>query len=160
MTVDNRILNSADVAVFLAPSSSQLTVLKLVSDGLDPKPLVLFNPKWAFEEEASFGELSSFVGSFDVIYAFLGLEVRGILSKRNGVVFKYVKDGVVSSERWNVLVEEEGNELKLVSRFKTRPSITEVENVLYNLMAVNSPITKSARFFKGLVSSVTGRKTS
>lgn len=160
MTVDNRILNSADVGVFLAPGSSQLTVMKLVGDSLDPRPLVLFNPRWAFEEEASFGDLSSFIGSFDVIYAFLGLEVRGILSRRKGVVFKYVKDGVVSSERWNVLVEEEGNEMKVVSRFKSRPSITEVENVLYNLMAINSPITKTAKFLKSLASNVTGRKTS
>ncbi|CAO2835976.1 unnamed protein product [Amaranthus hypochondriacus] len=162
MTVDNRILNSADVAVFLAPNSSQLTVMKSVSDSLYPTPLVLFNPKWAFDEEGSFGYLSGVAGSFDVIYAFLGLEVRGILSKRKGVVFKYVRDGVVSGEQWNVLVEEEGNanEFKVVSRFKTRPSITEVENVLYNLMAVNSPITKSAKFLKDLVSNVTGRKES
>ncbi|KMS98527.1 hypothetical protein BVRB_4g092180 [Beta vulgaris subsp. vulgaris] len=163
MTVDNRILNSADVAVFLAPNSSQLTVMKLVSDSLYSTPLVLFNPKWAFEEEGNFGDLSSFVGSFDVIYAFLGLEVRGILSKRNGVVFKYVRDGIVSGEKWNVLVEEEegeANQFKVISRFKTRPSIIEVENVLYNLMAVNSPLTKSAKFLKDLVSNVTGKKAS
>jgi hypothetical protein len=86
------------------------------------------------------------------------LEVRGILSKRKGVIFKCVRDGVVSGEKWTVLVEEEGGELKVVSRFKARPSIGEVENVLYNLMAINSPITKSARFFKDLVSNVTGRK--
>ncbi|XP_021758791.1 uncharacterized protein LOC110723730 [Chenopodium quinoa] len=162
MTVNNRILNSADVAVFLAPNSSQLAVMKLVSDSLYPSPLVLFNPKWAFEEEESFGDLSAFVASFDVLYAFLGLEVRGLLSKRKGVVFKCVRDGVVSGEKWNVLVEEEGDasQLKVVSRFKSRPSITEVEYVLYNLMAVNSPITKTAKYLKDLVSNVTGKKTS
>lgn len=162
MTVDNRILNSADVAVFLAPKSSQLTVMKLVSDSLYPSPLVLFNPTWAFEEEGNFGDLSGFVGSFDVLYAFLGLEVKGLLSKKKGVVFKCVRDGVVSGERWNVLMEEEGdaNQLRVVSRFKSRPTITEVENVLYNLMAVNSPITKTAKFVKDLVSNVTGRKAS
>ncbi|KAK9689077.1 hypothetical protein RND81_09G033800 [Saponaria officinalis] len=162
MTVDNRILNSADVAVFLAPNSSQLTAMKLVSENLFPRPLVLFNPKWAFEEEDGFGESRKFVGSFDVVYAFLGLEVRGLLSKRKGVVFKFVRDGVVSGEKWNVLVEDEeqGNRLKVVSRFETRPSITEVENVLYNLMAVNSPITKSAKFLRDLVSNVTGKKPS
>ncbi|XP_021863371.1 uncharacterized protein [Spinacia oleracea] len=161
MSVDNRVLNSADVAVFLAPNSSQLAVMKLVSDSLYPTPLVLFNPKWTFEEEDSFGDLSGFIGSFDVLYAFLGLEVRGLLSKRKGVVFKYVRDGVVSGQKWEVFVEEEGegNQLKVVSRFKSRPSISEVENVLYNLMAVTSPITKSAKFLKDLVSKVTGRKS-
>lgn len=155
---DTRILSSADVAVFLVPEASQLAVIKAVTDSSYPKPVVIFNPKWAFEEESNFGELGGFVGSFEVIYSFMGLEVRGLLSKRKGVIFKCVRDGVVSGERWTVLVEEETGELKVVSRFKTRPSITEVENVLYNLMAINSPITKSAKFLKDLVSNVTGKK--
>lgn len=153
----NRILNSCDVAVFLAPEAPQLEVMKAVTESLYPKPAVIFNPKWAFEDESGFGGLSGFVGSFEVIYAFMGLEVRGILSKRKGVVFKCKRDGVLSGERWSVLVEEEG-EMQLVSTFKARPAIGEVENVLYNLMAINSPITKSAKFLKGLVSNVTGKK--
>lgn len=154
---DPRILTSADVAIFLVPERSQLSLMKTVSDALYPKPVVMFNPKWAFEEESNFGDLSGFVASFEVVYSFMGLEVRGVLSKRKGVVFKCVRDGVVSGERWNVLVEEEG-ELKVVSSFKARPTIGEVENVLYNLMAINSPITKSAKFIRGLVSNVTGKK--
>ncbi|KAK7335392.1 hypothetical protein VNO80_27202 [Phaseolus coccineus] len=154
---DPRILNSADVAIFLAPDSSQLALIKRVSEAFYTKPVVLFNPKWAFDEESNFGDLSGFVGSFEVVYSFMGLEVRGILSKRKGVVFKCVRDGVVSGERWNVFVEE-GEVLKVISSFKARPNIAEVENVLYNLMAINSPITKSAKFIKGLVSNVTGRK--
>ncbi|KAL0302076.1 UNVERIFIED_CONTAM: hypothetical protein Sradi_6484400 [Sesamum radiatum] len=154
---DIRTVNSADVAVFLAPEASQLEVVKTVTDSFYPRPVVIFNPKWGFEEEVDFGELSGFVGSFDVVYSFMGLEVRGILSKRKGVIFKCVKDGVLSGERWYVLVEEEG-ELRVVSRFKARPSISEVENVLYNLMAINSPVTKSAKFLKDLVSNVTGKK--
>ncbi|KAL0311061.1 UNVERIFIED_CONTAM: hypothetical protein Sangu_2400800 [Sesamum angustifolium] len=154
---DIRTVNSADVVVFLAPEASQLEVVKTVTDSFYPRPVVIFNPKWGFEEEVDFSELSGFVGSFDVVYSFTGLEVRGILSKRKGVIFKCVKDGVLSGETWYVLVEEEG-ELRVVSRFKARPSIAEVENVLYNLMAINSPVTKSAKFLKDLVSNVTGKK--
>ncbi|KAK0599696.1 hypothetical protein LWI29_007757 [Acer saccharum] len=146
-----------DVVIFLAPEKSQLTVIKRVTEYLYPKPVVIFNPRWGFEEEENFGDLSGFLGSFEVIYSFMGLEVKGILSKRKGVIFKCVRDGVLSGERWNVLVEEEGD-LKVVSRFKARPSIGEVEIVLYNLMAINSPITKSAKFLKDLVSNVTGKK--
>ncbi|XP_071907499.1 uncharacterized protein [Coffea arabica] len=153
---ETRTLSSTDVAVFLAPDASQLAVLKTITDDLYPKPVVLFNPGWAFEEESDFGELSSFVGSFEVVYSFMGLEVRGILSKRKGVIFKRVRDGVLSGERWNVFVEENG-EMKVVSSFKARPSITEVETVLYNLMAINSPITKSAKFLKNLMSHATGK---
>ncbi|XP_031404299.1 uncharacterized protein LOC116213477 [Punica granatum] len=155
---DPRMLGSGDVAVFLAPESSQIVVIKTITEALYPKPVVLFNPRWVFEEEESFGEMGGFVGSFEVIYSFMGLEVKGILSKRKGVVFKCVRDGVLSGERWAVLVEEEGGELKVISRFKSRPSIGEVESVLYNLMAINSPITKSAKLLRDLVSNVTGKK--
>ncbi|XP_004294338.1 PREDICTED: uncharacterized protein LOC101295203 [Fragaria vesca subsp. vesca] len=155
---NTRISNTADVAVFLAPEPSQVAVMKTVAELLYPRPVVMFNPKWGFEEEAEFGELSGFVGSFEVIFSFMGLEVKGLLSKRNGVVFKCVRNGVVSGEKWAVLVEEEQGELKLVSAFKTRPSISEVEYVLYNLMAMNSTVTKSVKFFRDLVSNVTGKK--
>ncbi|XP_004487614.1 uncharacterized protein [Cicer arietinum] len=152
-----KVLNSADVAIFLVPESTQLKMVKMVSDAFYPKPVVMLNPKWAFEEEDNFGDLSGFVSSFEVVYSFMGLEVRGILSKRKGVIFKCVRDGVVSGEKWNVLVEEEG-EMKVISSFKVRPTIGQVENVLYNLMAINSPLTKSAKFIKELVSNVTGKK--
>lgn len=154
---DVRALNSADVAVFLAPEASQLAVMKTVAESLYPRPVVIFNPKWSFEEEADFGEMSGFLGSFEVVYSFMGLEVKGIFSKRKGVILKCVRDGVLSGEKWNVLVEED-DDFRVVSSFKSRPSITQVENVLYNLMAINSPVTKSAKFLKDLVSNVTGKK--
>ncbi|KAK9209541.1 hypothetical protein WN944_001908 [Citrus x changshan-huyou] len=154
---DNRIVSSAEVAILLAPEKSQLGVIKTVADSLYPKPVVIFNPRWAFEDEENFGDMSGFVGSFEVIYSFLGLEVQGVLSKRTGMIFKCVRNGILSGEKWNVFVEEEGK-MKVVSRFTARPSIGEVETVLYNLMAINSPITKSAKFLRDLVSNVTGKK--
>ncbi|KAH9651307.1 DUF1995 domain-containing protein [Citrus sinensis] len=154
---DNRIVSSAEVAILLAPEKSQLGVIKTVADSLYPKPVVIFNPRWAFEDEENFGDMSGFVGSFEVIYSFLGLEVQGVLSKRTGMIFKCVRNGILSGEKWNVFVEEEGK-MKVVSRFTARPSIGEVETVLYNLMAINSPITKSAKFLRDLVSNVTGTK--
>lgn len=152
---DSGILRYADVVIFFAPERSQLEAMKMVSDSFYPKPVLVFNPKWGFEEESGFGELGGFVGSFEVVYAFMGLEVRGILSKRKGVVFRCVSS---SNEGWVVLVEEEKGELKVVSRFKKRPSVGEVENVLYNVMAVNSPVTKSVKFIRDLVSTVSGEK--
>ncbi|KAG2246851.1 hypothetical protein Bca52824_086479 [Brassica carinata] len=81
----NKALKSADVAVFMAPERSQLEDVRVSTEGFATKPVVMINPRWLFEEEKSFGD--DFVGSFDVIYAFTGLEVRGILSKRKGVIF-------------------------------------------------------------------------
>ncbi|KAJ6797590.1 Uncharacterized protein M6B38_217995 [Iris pallida] len=160
-------LSSADLAVFLAPEASMLEEFRRVTTTLlYPKPVVLFNPKWGFEEEKGFGDgLGSFVGSFDVVYSFMGLEVRGLIRRRKGVVFKCARDGVAAGgEGWLVMVEEEEEEgrtkgeLKVVSRFKRRPTIGEVESVLYNLMAASSPVTKSVKFIRDLASSVVGNK--
>lgn len=43
------------VAMFLAAESSQLAVIKTVTRILYPKPVILSNPRWAFEEEQRFG---------------------------------------------------------------------------------------------------------
>lgn len=153
LSANNRNLGSNDIAVFVAPETTQLSVIKAVSDSFYPRPVAIFNPRWGFDEEATFGQLRGFVASFEVVYSFTGLEVRGILSRRKGVIFR---PGLSSGEEWSVWVEE--GDLKLVSRFKARPSLTEVENVLYNLMAINSPVTKSVKFLRDMVSNVTGKK--
>ncbi|KAJ4832447.1 hypothetical protein Tsubulata_017110 [Turnera subulata] len=156
---EDKILGSADVAVFFAPQSSQLPTVRAVCKSLYILPVVMFNPTWAFEDETDFGELNGFVNSFGVIYSYMGLEVQELLRKRKGMVFKCASDGIVSGEKWAILVEEEDGQPKVVSRFKTRPSTDDIQTVLYNAMAVNSPITKSVKFFKDLVSNLTGQKS-
>lgn len=151
--------SSADVGVLIAPEAAMIERVRSLSDCLYPKPVVLFNPNWGFEEENGFDPaMAAFAGSFEVVYSFVGLEAKGLLSKRNAVVFRCVKDGIISGEAWAVLVEDETKkgELKVVTRFRKRPSMAEVENVLYNLMAANSPVTKSVKFLRDLVSNVTG----
>ncbi|KAJ3695980.1 hypothetical protein LUZ60_001357 [Juncus effusus] len=159
-SVSADLLSSCNLAVLLSPDESQLEKIRTVTDALDPIPVILFNPKWAFEDEKDFDKgLANFLASFQVVYSFTGLEVKGILSRKRGVILKSVKDGVFNEEGWLVMVEEGQNgEMKLVTKFTQRPSIVEVETVLYNLMAVNSPVTKSVKFFKDLVSNVTRKK--
>uniref|UniRef100_A0A0D9WIA4 DUF1995 domain-containing protein n=1 Tax=Leersia perrieri TaxID=77586 RepID=A0A0D9WIA4_9ORYZ len=143
--------SGCDAAVFLSPGKSQVGKIQDAAAAIDPKPVVLFNPGWSFDEEEDFaaGE-RGFVGSFNVVYSFTGLEVRGLLSKKRGVLLRF------GGESWVLMVEEAADRFKVVSRLKRRPTIGEVETVLYNLMAVNSPVTKSARFLRGIVSNVTG----
>ncbi|PKA57409.1 hypothetical protein AXF42_Ash013597 [Apostasia shenzhenica] len=162
-SASDQLLRSADLAAFLAPEASMLEEIRMLSSRLIPKPVVLFNPNWGFEEEKRFGsDLGRFVGSFDVVYSFMGLEVRGMLSRRRGVVFRWARDGVMSGEGWVVMVEAEEGKKKgkmvVVSRFKRRPAIGEVENVLYNLMAANSPVTKSVKLLRDWASNITGKK--
>lgn len=159
-------LGACDAAVFLAPGRAQVDKLRSAVNALDPKPAVLFNPGWSFEveEEGGFGGVAKgFVGSFNVVYSFMGLEVKGLLSRKKGVLLRCVEGGRFGGDSWVLMVEEEGQEgpapeFKVVSRLKRRPTIGEVENMMYNLMAANSPVTKSARFLRELVSNVTGRK--
>nr|CAB3461055.1 unnamed protein product [Digitaria exilis] len=151
-------LSACDAAVFLAPEPGQVEKMKAAATAVEPKPVVLFNPAWSFDEEEgeAFGATArGFVGSFDV--------VRGLLSKKTGVLLRCVDGGRSGGESWVLMVENdggapEGQEFKVVSRFKKRPTIGEVETVLYNLMAANSPVTKSARFLREIVSNVTGGK--
>uniref|UniRef100_A0A0E0L4B9 DUF1995 domain-containing protein n=1 Tax=Oryza punctata TaxID=4537 RepID=A0A0E0L4B9_ORYPU len=161
-------LSSCDAAVFLAPGRSQVEKMRATADALDPKPVVMFNPAWSFDEEEGFAAgARGFLGSFNVVYSFTGLEVRGLLSKKKGVLLRCVEGGRFGGESWVLMVEEEDaapapapevEQFKVVSRLKRRPTIGEVETMLYNLMAANSPVTKSARFLRGLVSNVTGGK--
>ena len=161
-------LSTCDAAVFLATGPAQVEQVKAAAAALEPKPVVLFNPAWSFneeEEEGTFGAgARGFVGSFDVVYSFTGLEVRGLLSKKRGVLLRCVEAGRFGGESWVLMVENddgapEGQEFKVVSRLKKRLTIGEVETMLYNLMAANSPVTKSARFLREMVSNVTGGKS-
>ena len=159
-------LSVCDAAVFLAPVPAQVELVKASAAAVDPKPVVLFNPAWSFDEEEgeAFGAgARSFLGSFSVVYSFTGLEVRGLLSKKRGVLLRCVDGGRFGGESWVLMVENDGGapvgqEFRVVSRLKKRPTIGEVETMLYNLMAANSPVTKSARFLREMVSNVTGGK--
>ncbi|CAN6337173.1 unnamed protein product [Urochloa humidicola] len=162
-------LGACDAAVFVAPAPAQVEQVRAAAAAADPKPVVLFNPAWSFDEEdgkEAFGGggARGFVASFDVVYSFTGLEVRGLLSRKRGVLLRRVDGGRFGGdESWLLMVENdggapEGQEFRVVSRLKKRPTIGEVETMLYNLMAANSPVTKSARFLREMVSNVTGGK--
>jgi hypothetical protein len=167
-TIASDALSACDAAVFLAPARSQVDKVKAAAATLEPKPVVLFNPAWSFDEEegeAAFGGgARGFLGSFNVVYSFTGLEVRGLLSKKTGVLLRCVDGGRFSGESWVLMVEADApakeGAFRVVSRLKRRPTIGEVETMLYNLMAANSPVTKSARFLREMVSNVTGKKQS
>ncbi|CAN6354780.1 unnamed protein product [Urochloa humidicola] len=156
-------LGACDAAVFLAPAPAQVEQVRAAAAAAETKPVILFNPAWSFDEEdgEAFGGggARGFVASFDVVYSFTGLEVRGLLSKKRGVLLRRVDGGRFGGESWVLMVENDGGqEFRVVSRLKKRPTIGEVETMLYNLMAANSPVTKSARFLREMVSNVTGGK--
>ncbi|RLN28162.1 uncharacterized protein C2845_PM05G33220 [Panicum miliaceum] len=139
-------LSACDAAVFLAPGPAQVEQVKAAAAAVDPKPVVLFNPAWSFDDEE--GKRSA--------------PGRGA-SKKRGVLLRCVDGGRFGGESWVLMVENDsgapvGQGFRVVSRLKKRPTIGEVETMLYNLMAANSPVTKSAKFLREMVSNVTGGK--
>ncbi|KAL5232300.1 hypothetical protein ABZP36_031076 [Zizania latifolia] len=46
-----------------------------------------------------------FVGSFNVVYSFMGLEVRGLLSKKKDVLLRCILDGRFGGKSWDLMVE-------------------------------------------------------
>ena len=74
------------------------------------------NPAWSFDEEEeleTFGAgARGFVGSFDVLYSFTGLEVRGLLSKKRGVLLWCVEAGRFGGESWVLMVENDDGATK------------------------------------------------
>ena len=96
--------------------------VKAAAAALEPKAVVLFNPVWSFDEEEeeekfSAGGARGFVGSFDVVYSFTGLEVRGLLSKKRGVLLRCVEAGRFGGESWVLMVENDDGATKMCSGF-------------------------------------------
>lgn len=135
----------------VAPGTSGVSVVVVAGargDGLQelarnvsPRPIVVLNPEWTREDE----EADAFLGSFEAAYAFLPLAIQGFLSKTEGAVLKK------NVSPWLIFVKENGKFTRLAS-LQRRPGPAELESALYNAMAANSPVTKSIKFLRGLVS--------
>ena len=52
------------------------------------------------------------MGSFDVLYSFTRLEVRGLLSKKRGVLLWCVEAGRFGGESWVLMVENDDGATK------------------------------------------------
>eukprot|EP01018_Ginkgo_biloba_P011363 Gb_25483 [translate_table: standard] len=141
-------VGDSDVLFFVAPGISELPSIESVSKEAAPRPVVLFNPNWSSEDES---ETNGFFSSFEAVYSFTPLAIQGFFSKSEGAIFKHVKSGPPSSSPWLIFVKVEGK-YKCVSSFKRRPDASELENALYNSIALNSPLTKSIKFLRNLIS--------
>jgi hypothetical protein len=142
-------VEDTDVLFFVTPGILQLSSIELICKEASPRPVVLFNPNWSADEESEAN--SGFLSSFEPVYSFTALAIQGFFSKTEGVVFRYVKSGAPNSNPWLLFVKQE-DKYNCVSTFKRRPNPSELENALYNSLAVNSPVTKSIRFLRNLIS--------
>lgn len=140
------------VVVLVSPKLSDLTCVGNITKVAALRPVVMLNPEWSEEDEADTGN-GEFLQSFDVVYSYVPLSIKGLFSKTEGAVLKHVRSGAPAGTPWSIFVKE-GNDMKCVSSLKKRPTAGDLENALYNSMAANSPVTKSVKFLRGL----TGRR--
>lgn len=116
--------------------------LQELARNVSPRPIVVLNPEWTREDE----EADAFLGSFEAAYAFLPLAIQGFLSKTEGAVLKK------NVSPWLIFVKENNGKFTRLASLQRRPGPAELESALYNAMAANSPVTKSIKFLRGLVS--------
>lgn len=139
----------SDVAVVLVAGArfDDTASLQALARNVTPRPIVVLNPEWSPDDEsdASWG---AFVSSFDAAYTFLPLAIQGLFSKTEGAVVKSARSGAP----WLIFVKEADGTFTRLSSLKRRPGPAELESALYNAMAANSPVTKSIKFLRGLVS--------
>ncbi|XP_057839397.2 uncharacterized protein LOC131049366 [Cryptomeria japonica] len=150
------IIKGSDVVFFVGSAISQWSSMESLSKEAAPCPVVLFNPNWSPEEEEE-KNINRFLSSFETVYSLTALAIQGFFSKTEGAVFKYATSDASKSKPWLIFIKEEGK-YKCVSSFQKRPGVSELENALYNSIGLNSPVTKSIKFLRGLISGTNRKK--
>ncbi|KAG6554428.1 hypothetical protein Mapa_004345 [Marchantia paleacea] len=138
------------VAIIVAPKFTHAAALDSISRSAGHRPIVVLNGEWSGEEEGD-QRWGSLLSSFEVAYSFTPLAIQGFFSTTEGAILKHVKSGAPAGRPWLIFVKE-GETYKRVSSLKRRPDSADLENALYSSMAANSPVNKSIKFLRGLVS--------
>jgi hypothetical protein len=143
----------SQVLFIVTPKLEQAAIVAKVLEAFNPRPVVVLNPDWSFEDEAADKDMAwgTLISSFEVTYSYVPLAVQGIFSKTEGAVLKHVKSGAPAGRPWLIFVKQ-NDQFICVSSLRRRPQAADLESVLYNSMAANSPVTKSIQFLRGLVS--------
>lgn len=150
LSSEREVSGSVSVVVVAGPRCEDTARLRELARNVSPRPIVVLNPEWTPEDESD-PTWGAFLSSFEAAYAFLPLAIQGFLSKTEGAVLKNVQSGAPSGRPWLIFVREDGKYTRLAS-LQRRPGPAELESALYNAMAANSPVTKSIKFLRGLVS--------
>lgn len=147
---DREVVGNVTVVVVAGARCEDTARLQELARNVSPRPIVVLNPEWTPDDEND-STWGAFLKSFEAAYAFLPLAIQGFLSKTEGAVLKNVPSGAPAGRPWLIFVKEDGKFTRLAS-LQRRPGPAELESALYNAMAANSPVTKSFKFLRGLVS--------
>lgn len=138
--------NEIAAIVLVQPTFENVEEVEDIVKSAGSRPVIAFNPNWINLLETTSNEV---LESFQAVYCFQPLEIKVLILKTEGAVFKFVEKGKPEASPWLVLTEKDGK-LSVSARLTRRPTMGELDNLLYSVMAVNSPVTKTASFVKSL----------
>jgi len=142
-----------DVLV-VAPGLADLEDVEELARQSRGAALVLLNAGWDTEHPPE--EHRAFVRSFKVVYSFLPLQVQLVMVTQEGAVLKCALDGSPDAAPWRTFVVR-GGVHEQVGRMTKRPTSEDIELIMVNASAAQSPINQGIKGARGFLDRLTGK---
>eukprot|EP01026_Neomeris_dumetosa_P040212 TRINITY_DN3319_c1_g1_i1.p2 TRINITY_DN3319_c1_g1~~TRINITY_DN3319_c1_g1_i1.p2 ORF type:complete len:276 (+),score=27.54 TRINITY_DN3319_c1_g1_i1:42-869(+) len=118
-------------------------VYQLLAENEGVQVAILVNCDWCLDPPQGWEE---FCESFQPIYVFRPLEVKGFIGQKTGFMFK---NGIDKNSPYSFcLNDEKAGKLIQVGQQVSRPSSEDIETVMYNASAADSPINKGLQWMQ------------
>lgn len=109
--------------------------------------IVLLNADWSPGLPQAYQRT---ISSFDTAYCFMPLAIQGLLGTKEGALLRALDDPGAADVPWRIFYSS-GGQLAQVGQTKTRPSPDDLQLAFMNAAAAESPLTRTVKFFRGLV---------
>eukprot|EP00892_Ulva_mutabilis_P002764 jgi/Ulvmu1/12489/UM009_0142.1 len=107
--------------------------------------LLVVNAAWMREDVADLDK--TFACSLDPVYFFLPITLGGIVGgNKMAYLFRWT---MAATDKWSVCLEDSDG-MKCVGQMDTKPTNGDIEAMVYNASAANSPLAASAKAVSGL----------
>ncbi|KAG2482133.1 hypothetical protein HYH03_018919 [Edaphochlamys debaryana] len=139
--------------LLVEPGLADVALMEQLLDEVWAGPAaVVLNPEWAQQGKQVPPEYAAVVGSVDVVYAFLPCAIQGLIGTKEGAVLRTAEGGAKGGKGapWRILLQEK-DQFMQVGAMTRRPTPSDLELAFLNASAAASPLTKAAKFVKGLV---------
>ncbi|GLC36602.1 hypothetical protein PLESTM_000470200 [Pleodorina starrii] len=114
---------------------------------------VVLNPQWSQQGVTLPSEYAGVGESIQVVYSFLPCAIQGLLGPKEGAVLRTVESGAAAASGgapWRILLKEK-DQFVQVGAMSRRPANSDLEVAFINAAAASSPLTKTAKFLRGLI---------
>ncbi|PNW79845.1 hypothetical protein CHLRE_08g369000v5 [Chlamydomonas reinhardtii] len=146
----------AGLLVVVEPQLDDVALVEQLLDEVWAGPAALvINPGWGQQGAAPVpAEYARAVDSISVVYSFLPCAIQGLLGPKEGAVLRTVDAGGGGAAGrpapWRILLKQK-EEFVQVGAMPRRPTSSDLELAYLNASAASSPITKTAKFLRGLI---------